>query len=82
MMGVPVCSVLCGSLKKMSTRGFSLLVPYFLNRYAALYWLVPPPQILRPVGWVAGCGQCGGLLAPAKNNFVPGGYAHPLLITA
>ena len=36
MMGVPVCSVLCGLLKKMSTRGFLPLVLYFLNRYAAL----------------------------------------------
>ncbi|BAV88500.1 hypothetical protein RA11412_2201 [Rothia aeria] len=38
MMGVPVCSVLCGSLKKMSTRGFSrwCSIFLFLNRYVAL----------------------------------------------
>ena len=81
MMSVLACSV--WFTKENEHPGLLPLVLYFLNRYAALYWLVLPPQILRPMlGWVAGCGQYGGLLAPAKNNFVPGGYAHPLLITA
>ena len=80
MMGALACSV--WFTKENEHPGLLPWVLYFLNRYAALYWLVPS-KTLRPVVGLGGRVRAvWWLLAPAKNNFVPGGYAHPLLITA